>query len=179
MHDGAQQRLLALAFQLRAAEASPDHDRTRAALSEGVSEIQCALGELRELANGLHPTILTDGGLAAALEDLVQRTPISVRLTATDDRFSPNTEAAAWFIASEALTNAVKHAQATTVEVRASRQNNHLVLVVDDDGRGGAQATGQGLRGIADRADAAGGRLTIADRVGGGTRIRLELPCES
>lgn len=179
LHDGAQQRLLALAFQLRAAEASPDHDRTRAALSEGVSEIQCALGELRELANGLHPTILTDGGLAAALEDLVQRTPISVRLTATDDRFSPNTEAAAWFIASEALTNAVKHAQATTVEVRASRQNNHLVLVVDDDGRGGAQATGQGLRGIADRADAAGGRLTIADRVGGGTSIRVELPCES
>jgi signal transduction histidine kinase len=179
LHDGAQQRLLALAFQLRAADASGDHGLVRIALGDGVREIRLALAELRELANGLHPTILTDGGLGAALDDLARRTPANLRLNVTDDRYSPATEAAAWFIACEALTNAVKHANANTIDIRAHRQAADLVLVVEDDGVGGAQATGQGLRGIADRADASGGRLAITNRPGGGTTLTVNLPCES
>lgn len=179
LHDGAQQRLLALAFELRAAEASGDPDRTHTALDHGVTEIQRALCDLRDLANGLHPTILTDGGLEAALHDLAQRTPVDVRLKVTGDRYAAHIEAIAWFIACEALTNTVKHADATIIDVSACRHDGHLVVVVQDNGRGGAQPDGQGLRGISDRADAAGGWLRVADRDGGGTTITAELPCGS
>jgi signal transduction histidine kinase len=179
LHDGAQQRLLALAFQLRAAEMSGDSDRARSALDGAVDELQRAVADLRDLANGLHPAVLSDGGLVAALEDLAERCPITVRLTATDERFSPNTEATAWFIVCEAVANAVKHSHADTIDLDARRDDGHLILQIDDDGKGGADPTGQGLRGIADRADAVRGHLTVQDRPGGGTIVRAELPCES
>jgi signal transduction histidine kinase len=179
LHDGAQQRLLALALRLRAAEVSNEPERLRLALESGVEEVQEAVRELRNLANGLHPSILNDGGLGAAFDDLASRTPIRVKLSTTDDRFSPGVEEAAWYIACEAVANTVKHAGASTVVICLARENGHLSLVISDDGVGGADRAGSGLRGIADRADALGGRVLVETREGGGTIIRAELPCES
>ncbi len=177
LHDGAQQRLLALALQLRAAEMSGNPARTRDALGTAVDEIQLAVRELRDLANGLHPSILNDGGLRAALDTLAVHSPIRIHLQSTDRRFAPPTEEAAWFIACEAVSNAVKHAAPTLVEIRACEEDGRLLLVIEDDGIGGANPAGHGLRGIADRAEAAGGRLTVAPRPGGGTIVAAELPC--
>jgi len=177
LHDGAQQRLLALALQLRAAEVSGDPARAQKTLGSAVEEIQTAVRELRDLANGLHPSVLTDGGLRAALDTLAAHTALHVRLDSTDQRFAPSTEEAAWFIACEAVTNAVKHSASTHVEIRARVQSGCLRLVVEDDGVGGANPTGRGLRGIADRAEAAGGSLRVEARPGGGTIVVAELPC--
>jgi signal transduction histidine kinase len=179
LHDGAQPRLLALALQLRAAELSGDPERARAALSAGVDDIQAAVAELRDLANGLHPGVLSDGGLAAALDDLVARTPVPVRLDVTSQRFSPALEASAWFIACEAVANAVKHARAGLIEIEACQRNGSLVLSIKDDGKGGADCAGRGLRGLADRAEAAGGNLTVTSVAQQGTTVTAELPCAS
>ncbi len=179
LHDGAQQRLLGLAFQLRAAAVRDDGERTRAILDSAVEEIQLAVRELRDLANGLHPAILSDGGLASALDDLAARAPLPVRLTATEERFAPDIEAAAWFIACEAVANAVKHARATRIDVEAGRLDGHLILTIADDGIGGADAEGQGLRGLSDRAEAVGGSLSVGVSDRGGSVIRAELPCAS
>jgi signal transduction histidine kinase len=177
LHDGAQQRLLALALQLRATEISGDLLRAMQTLGSAVDEIQVAVSELRDLANGLHPSVLTDGGLGAALDTLAARAAVNVHLDVTAQRFAPATEEAAWFIACEAVTNAVKHAVSTTVEIRACEENGRLLLVIEDDGIGGADPAGRGLRGIADRAEAAGGRLRVEARPGGGTIVAAELPC--
>lgn len=177
LHDGAQQRLLAMALQLRAAQVSGDPARAQVAIDGAVEQIQVAVRELRELANGLHPAILSDGGLAAALGQLAARTPVAVRVDATSERFPPTVESAAWFIACEAVTNAVKHAVPSRVAITASREDSKLVLTVRDDGVGGADPGGHGLRGIADRAEAAGGRMTIHSDPGQGTPVRAELPC--
>jgi signal transduction histidine kinase len=179
LHDGAQQRLLALALELRAAEVSGEPGRARTALRRGVDELQMAIQELRDLANGLRPAALQDGGLAAALDVLANRTPIAVRVTATDRRFEPALEEAAWFIACESVANAVKHARPTGIDIYANADNGCLVLTVADDGSGGADPAGRGLRGIADRAEAAGGRLVVSDRAEGGTMVLAELPCGS
>jgi signal transduction histidine kinase len=179
LHDGAQQRLLALALELRAAEVSGEPERARASLGHGVDELQLAIQELRDLANGLRPAALQDGGLAAALDVLAHRTPIAVRVTVTDRRFAPAVEEAAWFIACESVANAVKHARPSGIDISARQQNGHLVLTVADDGSGGADPAGRGLRGIADRAEAAGGRLVVSDLAGGGTIVLAELPCGS
>jgi signal transduction histidine kinase len=179
LHDGAQQRLLALAFQLRAAEVSQSPERARATIESAVEQLQFAVRELRDLANGLHPAALSDGGLAAALDDLAARTPLPIRLDATEERFAPEVEQTAWFIVCEAVANAVKHARSRSVAISACREDGHLRLVVEDDGVGGADPAGQGLRGIADRAEAAGGRLAVGERTGGGTVVVAELPCGS
>jgi signal transduction histidine kinase len=179
LHDGAQQRLLALAMQLRAAEVSGDPERARSALDGAVDELQLAVRELRDLANGLHPAILHDGGLAAALEDLATRTPVPVSLRITGERFPASVEATAWFIACEAVANAVKHAHPSTINVESKRDQRRLILVVSDNGGGGADPAGRGIRGIADRAEAAGGVLTVTSTHGLGTTVRAELPCES
>ena len=184
LHDGAQQRLLALAFQLRAAQLrAGDSEAGRALgrdLDAAVAELQTAVAELRALANGLHPALLTDGGLAAALEDLAGRAPLPVRLEVTPDRFAPAVEAAAWFVACEAVANSVKHARAGAVEIVAARRNGSLHGAIRDDGVGGADPGGPGLRGIADRAEAVGGRLRIGPGpTGRGTQLDLELPCGS
>ena len=179
LHDGAQQRLLALAAQLQAALINGDPTRQRAALARGVDQSREAVQELRALANGLHPAVLTDGGLGAALEDLAARLPVRVLLDEPDRRWPLHVEATAWFVACEAVTNAVKHSGATDVSVAVRRNGGALLLCVQDDGRGGADVDGSGLRGLADRVEAVGGRLTVRSTAGHGTTVEAVLPCES
>ncbi len=183
IHDGAQQRLVALALELRAAqkrlggELGPEFDEL---LTDAVDELQLAVGELRELARGVHPAILTEDGLGAALESLADRTPLPVRIVAAPDRRLPSEiEGAAYFVACEALANAVKHADATSVTISAAGRNGTLVVEVVDDGVGGASMDGggSGLRGLCDRVEAHGGSLRIESPPGLGTRVIGELPC--
>lgn len=179
LHDGAQQRLLGMAFEMRAAELSGDAVRIGATLGDAVGQLRTAVEELRDLANGLRPEMLSDGGLAAALEDLASRTTVPVHVHSTSDRFEPDVEAALWFIACEAITNAVKHADSSWIEVSVERIDNTVRLAVNDNGVGGADSSGTGLRGLADRAEAGGGRLTVTGRAERGTTITAELPCAS
>ena len=181
IHDGAQQRLVALAVQLRSAQrrlhesSDPEVDRLLAAT---VEELKLAVEELRELARGVHPAILTEDGLAAALESLVSRIPFPVDLDAAEGRLPAQVEATAYFVACEALANVVKHARASTAKVRTARRTGLLVVEVEDDGIGGAVAgNGSGLRGLADRVEALGGRLRVESPAKGGTRIVGEIPC--
>jgi signal transduction histidine kinase len=183
LHDGAQQRLVALALELRTAqrrlgrEGSTDVDDL---LGTAVDELQRAVEELRELAHGLHPSVLTQSGLAAALDSLAASTPVPVTIAETPtERLPEAVEAAAYFVACEALVNAVKHADASRITISASRQDGRLVIEVVDDGVGGADTTGSGLRGLADRVEAHGGRFRVESRDGEGTRVIGELPCES
>jgi signal transduction histidine kinase len=184
IHDGAQQRLVALALELRATQrrlgshADPDVDE---ALDRAVQELQLAVSELRELARGVHPAILTEDGLAAALESLAARTPLRVTVEqAPEGRLPPEVEAAAYFVACEALANAAKHAQASRVTIGAVHAEGMLVVQVEDDGRGGADAgRGTGLRGLADRVEAHGGTLTVESPPGGPTCVTAEIPCAS
>jgi signal transduction histidine kinase len=183
LHDGAQQRLVALALQLRSAQrqlggrSDPEIDRL---LAEAVDELQVAVDELRELAHGVHPAILTEDGLAAALESLTSRAPMPVSLEIPDGRLPAQVEATVYFVACEALANVAKHAQASRAAVSARRRNGVLVIEVEDDGVGGAQAgDGSGLRGLADRVEALGGRLVVESPAGGGTRVVGEIPCAS
>jgi signal transduction histidine kinase len=183
LHDGAQQRLVALALQLRSAQrqlgdrADPEVDRILAAT---VDQLQDAVEELRALARGVHPAILTEEGLAAALESLTSRTPLPVSLQVADERLPPQVEATAYFVASEALTNIIKHAHASKATISAHRRSGVFVIAVEDNGIGGAHpCSGSGLQGLADRVEALGGRLTIKSAPSDGTRIVGEIPCAS
>ncbi|WP_433160907.1 histidine kinase [Kribbella sp. CA-247076] len=189
LHDGAQQHLLALAMNLRATQlnaltrttdnpANPNRTVGSAtALNQAIDcaivELRAAVAELRELANGLYP--VGDAGLAPAAEDLANRLPLLVDLDVTTTRLPAAVEATAWFIICEAVTNAVKHANATRLTVAATVEYERLVVRVEDDGRGGADPDGRGLRGLTDRAEALNGRLTIATAPTG-TRLTAELP---
>jgi signal transduction histidine kinase len=183
LHDGAQQRLVAMAIELRGAQRrlGSDLDPTvEQLLSTTVDDLQAAVQELRELASGIHPTILAEGGLAAALDSLAARSPLPVTVTATRDRFAPEVEADAYFVACEALANVAKHARATHATVTAERENGVLRIEVTDNGGGGARLDrGTGLRGLADRVEARGGRLRLESSPAGGTRIVGEIPCVS
>jgi signal transduction histidine kinase len=179
LHDGAQQRLLALAFDLQSAQLSGDSARMQAALAEGATAAQTAVRELRELANGLHPAALADGGLPAALDDLAQHTPVPVRLDVQVGRLDPALEFTAWLVIGEAVVNAQKHARASEVRVSVGRAGDAVRIEVCDDGRGGANPVGPGLRGMRDRVEAAGGRLLVSSSAGSGTRIEAVLPCAS
>jgi len=183
IHDGAQQRLVALGLQLRSAQrrigdsSDPQVDRLLAA---AVDELKAAVEELRELARGVHPAILTEDGLAAALESLVSRTPFPVELKAEEGRLPSQVEATAYFLACEALANSVKHSAASRATIRAQRHKGLLVVEVEDDGIGGANTSnGSGLRGLADRVEALGGSLRVESPAGGGTRVVGEIPCAS
>ena len=182
LHDGAQQRLVSLGLALRHAQHELDAGATRharATLDGAVAEIEGTVDELRELARGLRPAQL-DAGLAAALRELARRAPLPVEVSATSERFADSVETAAYFIACEGLTNAIKHAQASRVVVSAAPQNGNLVVRVQDDGIGGAApANGSGLPGVADRIAAHGGTLRIESRPGEGTSLIAELPCAS
>ena len=182
LHDGAQSRLLALALALSAAqrrlddEADPEVEQLLAA---SVEELQSTVEELRTLARGLHPTVLTEYGLAAALEALTHRSPVRVELDIYSGRLPAQVEATAYFVAAEALNNVVKHSSAGRASISAQRDGASLVVEIADDGRGGAHAgVGSGLQGIADRVEALGGRLEIESGPDG-TRIRAEIPCAS
>jgi signal transduction histidine kinase len=182
LHDGAQQRLVSIGLALRHAQHQLDGaapERAGATLDRAVSELSAAIAELRELAHGLPPAQL-DAGLEPALKELAGRAPLPVEVRATGERFTVGLEAAAYFVACEGLTNAIKHAQATGVVLSARRENGSLVVSVADDGVGGAAAgQGSGLRGLHDRVAAHGGRLHIASASQTGTILTAELPCES
>lgn len=181
LHDGAQQHLLATALSLRLANDALDDGADPAARRalEGAAEATLlAVAELRELAQGIHPAVLTEQGLRAAIETLAERAPVAVALDVPDERFPTSIEATAYFCVSEALSNVAKHAHATRVTIRAQRAGGTLVVEVADDGAGGATAeAGTGLRGLTDRVAALGGRLEVVSPRGGGTHLRIELPC--
>ena len=148
-------------------------------MAAGIGALQAAVVELRELANGLHPAILQDAGLGPAIEDLANRLPVHAEVGEVDRRFRPEIEAAAWFIACEGVANAVKHADAHRIDLVLTAQNGMLRVRVTDDGRGGADPNGTGLRGIADRTEALGGSLSVQSDTSAGTTLIGELPCGS
>ena len=179
LHDGAQQRLVGLALDLRLAreKLADDPAAAGAMLDEASAELAKATEELRELARGIHPAILSDRGLQAAVESLARRAPLPVELDASvDGRLPEPVEAAAYFVVSEALTNVVRHSGAEHAEVGIRRDNGRLVVEVADDGAGGANPSGSGLRGLADRVAALDGRLRVDDPAGGGTVVRADIP---
>ena len=175
LHDGAQQRLVALAMRLdqardESAEAAALIDATRA-------ELLTVVREVRDLARGLHPTILTESGLAAAVEALAERTPFPVTADVTDQRFPKEVEVAAYYVIAEGLTNIAKYADATEVRVEVSEADDRLVVKVTDNGHGGADASkGSGLRGLADRVAAIGGELQVMSEKDSGTVLTARLP---
>jgi signal transduction histidine kinase len=175
LHDGAQQRLVALAMRL-------DQARGRAAgagdiIEAATDELLQAIREVRDLAHGLHPPILSERGLAAAVEALVERGSLPVQATIPADRLPDEVEAAAYFLIAESLTNAAKHAAASSVRVDATITAGTLRVTVADDGRGGADASrGSGLVGLVDRLAAIGGTVAVDSPPGGGTRLTAEIP---
>jgi signal transduction histidine kinase len=182
LHDGAQQRLVSLSLQLSLIEqqlAGGDIDEARQLLGAARGEARAALEDLRELARGIHPAVLTDRGLGAALEALADRSPVPVDVAGVpDERLPGAVEAAAYFVVAESLTNVAKYAQASHAEVRVGRENGFALVEVRDDGVGGADpATGSGLKGLADRLEALDGRLEIESEPGRGTSVRARIPC--
>jgi signal transduction histidine kinase len=180
LHDGAQSRLVGLALLLRSARARAAEDRELSTLLDRAQdELQTSLTELRELARGIHPAILTERGLVPALDGLVSRAPVPVTLQAeTDERLPGPVESAAYFVVSEALANVAKYARASHATVRVRRENGRVSVDVTDDGVGGADAArGSGLRGLADRVAALDGTLSLDSPPGDGTRLHAEIPC--
>ncbi|MFG1929116.1 CHASE3 domain-containing protein [Mycobacterium sp. NPDC048908] len=183
LHDGIQQRLVALALKLRLVEpavpaGAPELRKNLAALDAGLLE---AVEELRELSRGIHPAILSKGGLGPALRSLSRRCAVPIELDVrVEDRLPENIEGAAYYVAAEALTNAAKHANASVVSLCAVVEDGRLVLTVEDDGDGGADPSrGSGLVGLTDRVEAVGGTLTVTSLRGEGTTLRAELPWQS
>jgi signal transduction histidine kinase len=181
LHDGAQQRLVSLALSLRILGTRLDGDREALReLESARGELDRALDELRELARGIHPSVLSDRGLDAALEALAHRAPLPVELDlAEGERLPERVESASYFVVAEALTNVVKYAKATHASVNLSRDNGHVMVEVSDDGVGGADPlNGSGLRGLLDRVSSLGGELEVRSRPGRGTTVRAAIPCE-
>jgi signal transduction histidine kinase len=179
LHDGAQQRLVGLALSLRLARDKLESDPEAAAalLDEAGAELALATDELRELARGIHPAVLSDRGLGAALEALAKRSPVSVTLNQSlDGEIPPHVESAAYFVVAEALTNVARHSGATAAEVSVARRNGALLVAVVDSGRGGADPAGSGLRGLADRVQALEGELEVESDSGAGTAIHARIP---
>ncbi|TMR94612.1 sensor histidine kinase [Nonomuraea basaltis] len=182
LHDGAQQRLVSLAMNLGLARATLTDlpEPAREAIVQAHEEAKQALKELRDFVRGLHPAVLNDQGLDAALSGVAARAPFPVKLRVDIEwRATPTIEAVAFFIVSEALTNIAKHAAATKAEVRVRRERDRLHVLVYDDGCGGARLDGgTGLRGLAQRIDSVDGTLRLSSPLGGPTTIEVDLPCE-
>jgi signal transduction histidine kinase len=180
LHDGAQQRLVALALELGLlAEQANTDPVTQTRLKRARGEVAQSLDELRDVARGLHPAVVSGHGLAIALESLVAVTPLEVELK-TDElpRLPEHLEVAAYYVVSESLTNAAKHARSNQVTVEVKVADNTLIAEIVDDGIGGADSErGTGLRGLADRVEALNGQLRIWSAAGQGTRVRAEIPC--
>jgi signal transduction histidine kinase len=180
LHDGAQQRLVSLALDLRMVGTTLEKDppAARRTLASAQEQLSKGLEELRELARGIHPAVLTERGLGPALQGLFARAPLPVEITELpEERLAGPTEAAAYYVVAEAITNVAKYAQASHVTVSISRSNGAATIVVADDGVGGADpALGTGLRGLADRVEALDGRLEVDSPSARGTRIRAEIP---
>jgi signal transduction histidine kinase len=178
LHDGAQQRLLALAARLALAQTTAANAPTAAAIHDARRELRLALEELRSLAHGIHPAVLSQSGIGPALEEVAQRLPLAIEVEVPSRRFEPAVEATAYFVACEALANAVKHAEARRASVRARLAAAALHVEIVDDGVGGADpARGRGLAGLTDRVRALGGDLTVVSPPGAGTRVVARLPC--
>jgi signal transduction histidine kinase len=180
LHDGAQQRLVSLSLELQVARRALGDDgdpAVRRSLDRAAEEALAALAELRDLALGIHPLILTESGLGEAVESLADRTSVDVSVDIGPERYSAAVEGAAYFVISESLTNVTKYAKATRAMVRVRGLDDHLTIEVDDDGIGGADPrSGSGLRGLADRLAALDGTITIVSPIGGGTRISARIP---
>ena len=181
LHDGAQQRLvtLSLALGLARSRAAGTDPELVALIESAGKEAQEALVELRELARGIHPAVLTETGLAGAIQALVERSPVATTITAVPaGRFPAAIEATAYFVVSEALANVAKHALAGSAQVTIRQLPGQLLVQVSDDGAGGARPDGgSGLRGLADRVASVGGALRIDSEPGCGTRLEADLPC--
>jgi signal transduction histidine kinase len=180
LHDGAQQRLIALSLDLSRLEQRLADDPDAAGRLEAARrEIAISLEELRDVARGIHPAVLSGHGLAVALESVAARAPVPVRLTVElEERLPEPVEVAAYYVATESLANVGKHARAASATVDVMRVNGEVIVEVVDDGVGGADAeSGSGLRGLADRVEALSGRLRVWTPRGGGTRVRAEIPC--
>ncbi len=180
LHDGAQQRLISLSLELRVARSKlgeAGDPEVRRSLDRAADEAQAALVELRDLALGIHPLILTEGGLGEAVESLADRTSVDVTVDVGSERYSPTVEGAAYFVISEALANVTKYANATKAVVRVRGLADHMTIDVEDDGMGGADpGSGSGLSGLADRLAALDGTITVVSPVGGGTKISALIP---
>jgi signal transduction histidine kinase len=180
LHDGAQQRLVAVAVTLGLAESRLASDPESAAelIAKAREEAQLAVKELRELAHGIHPALLSERGLGPALDALAARAPVPVQVSGVPEvRLRPAVEAAAYYVTAEALTNVAKYAHASAAFVHLSVDDGRLRLQVGDDGRGGAELEGgTGLRGLYDRVDAIDGTLELESPPGGGTTVTVELP---
>jgi signal transduction histidine kinase len=182
LHDGAQQRLLALSLALRTARrqlGNGEQSLVADTLERTGQELTSAIEELRELARGIHPTVLTDAGLGPAVAMVAGRVPVPVDVAVGDERYPPAIEATAYFVVSEALANVTKHAHATRARATVARVDGFLHVEVCDDGRGGADpGCGTGLSGLQDRVVAVGGTLVVESRPGTGTVVRADLPCQ-
>jgi signal transduction histidine kinase len=178
LHDGAQSRLVALSLTLRMARNRAQDPELAVLLDHAQEELKRSLAELRELARGIHPAVLTERGLEAAVQTLVQRAPVPVTVDAEcAGRLPEPVESAAYFVVSEGLANVAKYANATEASVAVKREDGRLTIEVADDGVGGADtANGSGLRGLADRVAALDGTLTLRSPAGRGTQLRAEIP---
>jgi signal transduction histidine kinase len=182
IHDGAQQRLISLGLKLRLAQdlIPPDCVELKDEVSQSVSGLTDVFQELQEISRGIHPAILSTGGLAAGFKTLARRSSVPVSLdVAIDHRLSDPVEVAAYYVVAEALTNAAKHAQASEVKVRAYATGDNLILLISDDGIGGADShKGSGLIGLKDRVEVLGGRMQVVSPRGGGTSFDITIPYE-
>jgi len=180
LHDGAQQRLVSMSLNLRLVESQlrTDPEAAEPLVAQLREDLTGAIEELRELARGIHPAVLSDRGLAPALEAVAARSPVPVELSAPQERLPPPVEAAIYYVVSEALANVAKYAQASSVTVEVARTDGRAIVAVADDGIGGADPErGSGLRGLADRVAALDGRLHVDSAPSRGTRIHADLPC--
>jgi signal transduction histidine kinase len=179
LHDGAQQRLLATALQLRSARLNGDGTALAAETDRAIINLQATVQELRDLAAGLQPAALAGGGLLAAVTDLAARAPVAVSFEVVDQRFPSDIESAAWFVIAEAVTNAVKHSGTDRVTVHARRTPAALCVEIRDEGSGSANPSGRGLQGLADRVAAVGGSLQVCAARPCGTSVEAVFPCAS
>ena len=178
LHDGAQQRLVTLAVALQVARTHVASGEGVVALEDASEQLRLALRDLRELSRGLHPQVLSEDGLAAAVEALLERSPLPVRSEVVSDRYPPAVEAAAYFVVAESLANLLKHAHASSARVVVRERSGRLSVDVSDDGLGGADPSrGSGLSGLADRVAAVGGQLRIESTPGAGTTVHADIPC--
>jgi len=177
LHDGAQQRFVLATVWLERAAARARGTPAEPLVDEAFQQLQQGLAELRDLAHGIHPAVLSERGLAAALTGLASRSPLPVELRVTTQRATPPVETAIYFTVAEALTNVGKHAQASRASVTIDITEHTITAEIADDGIGGASTTaGSGIRGLADRLDALGGTLSIDSPQGGPTTIRAQAP---
>ncbi|HYG94856.1 MAG TPA: histidine kinase [Nocardioides sp.] len=177
LHDGAQQRLLGIALQLQSARINGDPRLLATETATAIDQLRAAVQELRDLAHGLQPQSLASGGLRAAVEDLAARIPHRLDHAVVDARFEEDVESAAWFVIAEAVANAVKHAGVERITVEVTAQDDVLTVSVEDEGAGGADASGPGLQGLADRVAALGGTLRVTCREARGTLVEAVIPC--